>query len=117
MDSAPLILAVSLVLAAAGQNATVTDAAVGCRDRDDLVLFVQQTAEAAGDPSEVLAQALVLSVLKDRGRCRSFEKGDAVTIHERNTARIARKPVPLAQVSETGSTTRKWWILADHLEQ
>ena len=115
----PLALAAAAFAVAAlagAQDATVTEeaGAVSCRDRDDLVLFLEQTAEAANDPTEVVAMALVLAVLKDRGRCRTLEKGTALKIHERDTASIAGRPVPIAQVS-AGPGVR-WWTLADHLE-
>ena len=77
--------------------------------------FVRQTVEAADDPSELLAQALVLEVLKDRGRCRSLDYGTAITVHERDSERISGKRVPLALVS-AGQRARRWWILADALD-
>ena len=99
---------------AVAQDVTEAAGAVSCRDRGDLVLFLEKTAEAANDPTEVVAMALVLAVLKDRGRCRSFEKGTALTIHETDTASIAGEPVPIAQVSADPGA--RWWTLADHLE-
>lgn len=108
---------VSITLAIAAQNATIgmPDGAVGCRDRTDFVTFIRQTAEAANDPSEFLAQALVLVVLKRKGRCRSFDNGTAITVHERDSETISGKTVPVVLVS-AGQPSRRWWVLADALD-
>lgn len=101
-------------LAAQNSSIRMPEGAVGCQDREDFVTFIRQTAESAGDPSETLAQALVLQVLKRKRRCRSFDYRTAITVHRTDSMRILGKVVPILLVSE-GKLSRQWWILADAL--